>query len=92
MFESLETIANGVRIFTKDCIEGLTVNKDVCTSEIEKSIGIVTSLCPFIGYTKAAKIAKQALRENKNVRDILIEEKILSESELNELLDPKKMI
>ena len=92
LFESLETIANGVRIFTKDCIEGLTVNKDVCTSEIEKSIGIVTSLCPFIGYTKAAKIAKQALRENKNVRDILIEEKILSESELNELLDPKKMI
>ncbi len=92
LFESLETIANGVRIFTKDCIEGLTVNRDVCNYEIERSIGVITSLCPFIGYSKAAKIAKQALKENKNVRDLLVEENILSNEQINKLLNPQNMI
>ena len=92
LFESLELLTNGVKVFTSDCIEGLTVNTDVCEDEVERSIGIVTALCPFIGYTKAASLAKKALKEKKTVRTILVEEKIISESELNEILNPKKMI
>ena len=92
LFESLETLTNGIKVFTKDCIEGLTVNQEVCEDEVERSIGIVTALCPFIGYTKASYLAKKALKEKKNVRQVLIEEKIISESELNKILDPQKMI
>ena len=92
LFESLETLTNGIKVFTTDCIEGLTVNEDICEDEVERSIGIVTALCPFIGYTKAASLAKKALKEKKTVRTVLVEENIISQSELDKILDPQKMI
>ena len=92
LFEQLETLTNGINVFRKDCIEGITINAEACEDEVERSIGIVTALCPFIGYTKAAKIAKRALKEKRNVRDVLIEEKIATKEQLNKMLDPYKMI
>ncbi len=92
LFESLETLTNGVKVFKTDCIDGLTINQDTCEDEVERSIGIVTALCPFIGYTKASKLAKKALREKKTIRSVLLEEKIISQEELSKILDPKKMI
>lgn len=92
LFESLETLTNGINVFRTDCIDGLTVNAEHCKNEVESSISIVTALCPFIGYTKASKIAKQALKEKRNVRAVLIEENIIDSSKINEILNPKKMI
>ncbi len=92
LFESLETLSNGIRVFTEDCIRGITVNEDSCEDEVERSIGIVTAICPYIGYTKASKIAKRALREKRNIRDILIEEGVVAADKIDEILDPYKMI
>lgn len=92
LFESLEMLTNGIKVFTKDCIKGITVNEDSCEDEVERSIGIVTALCPFIGYTKASKVAKRALHEKRNIRDILIEEKIVKEEDISNILDPHTMI
>lgn len=92
LFESIETLTNGVRVFKTDCIDGITVNEDNCVSEVEKSIGIVTALCPYIGYTHAATLAKKALKEGKNIRDVLIEENVIDSSKLDGILDPRKMI
>ncbi len=92
LFESLETLTNGINVFTKDCIQGITVNTDICEDEVERSIGIVTALCPYIGYVKAASIAKRALKEKRNVRDVLIEENVVTREEINKILDPYKMI
>ena len=92
LFESIETLTNGVKVFKTDCIDGITVNEDVCVDEIEKSIGIVTALCPYIGYTRAADLAKKALKEKRNIRDILIEENVIEPTKLDSVLDPHKMI
>ncbi|MBQ8291567.1 MAG: aspartate ammonia-lyase [Clostridia bacterium] len=92
LFESLETLTNGLNAFKKDCIEGITVNVDNCEYEVEKSIGIVTALCPYIGYTKASQLAKKALKEKKNIREVLIEENIVEKAQIDKMLDPYKMI
>ena len=92
LFESIETLTNGLKVFKTDCIDGITVNEDVCVDEIEKSIGIVTTLCPHIGYTRSAELAKRALKERRNIRDILIEENVIEKSKLDSILDPHKMI
>lgn len=92
LLESLEMLATGIHLLTKDCIEGITVNKQRCRQEVEDSIGIVTALCPKLGYVKAAKLAKRALAENKKVKDVLLEEGIIEEKEIENILDPKKMI
>ena len=56
------------------------------------SIGIVTALNPVLGYENSAKIAKRALKENRSVYDLVLEEKLLSKDELDELLRPENMI
>ncbi len=92
LFESLDTLRNGINVFRSECIEGITVNAAKCRHDVENSIGIVTALCPYIGYTKAASIAKQALREGRSVRCVLLDESILPAEELDRILDPMKMI
>ncbi len=92
LFESLETLTNGIKVFKSDCVDGITVNADVCREEVEKSIGIVTALCPYIGYTRASELAKKALAERKRVKDVLIEERVIDEKKLASILDPHKMI
>lgn len=92
LFESLDTLCNGVKIFIKDCVSEITVNPTQCKTHLDRSIGIVTALCPYIGYTKASQLAKQALRKNRNIRDVIIEENVMSEEEIDKLLDPRNMI
>ncbi len=92
LFESLDTLCNGVAIFIKDCVSEITVNPTQCKAHLDRSIGIVTALCPYIGYTKASHLAKQALRKNRSIRDIVVEENIMSEAEIDKLLDPSNMI
>lgn len=92
LFQSLDTLANGIRVFVKDCIEGITVNKGRCETEVTESLGIVTALCPYIGYTKASSLAKKALKEGKNIKDVILEEKIMPENELKNVLNPLNMI
>ena len=91
LFESLDTLRNGVEVFRKECVEGITVNENKCRGDLERSIALVTALCPYIGYTESARIAKRALAEGRNLRDVILEEKVMSSEKLDEVLDPQKM-
>lgn len=91
LFESIETLANGVSTFIENCITGITANKKRCKDLVDNSVGIITAICPHIGYQKAAKIAKAAINTGEPVRKIILEEGILKESELNNILDPVVM-
>lgn len=92
IFESLETLANGIRIFNKECIEGITINKDKCKNDVERNIGLSTALCPYIGYKESARIAKKALKDNKSIKEIVEEEKISLKDDIDDILNPVKMI
>ena len=92
LFESLDTLRNGAEVLRSECVEGITVNATRCRDDLERSITLVTALCPHIGYTKAARIAKRALAEGRNIRYVLFEEGILSPEKIDEILDPSTMI
>ncbi|MBR5157771.1 MAG: aspartate ammonia-lyase [Clostridia bacterium] len=92
LFESLDTLCNGIKIFIKDCICDLTVNSSQCKTNLDKSIGIVTALCPYIGYAKSSSLAKKALKEQKSIKEVVIAENIMSAEELDKILDPNNMI
>ncbi len=92
LFESIDTLRNGVEVFRSECIEGITVNATKCRNDVENSIGTITALCPYIGYTESARIAKRALKEGRSVRSLVLEEKIMPEEKLNQILDPHQMI
>ena len=92
LLESIEMLTNGVRVFTNDCIKELTVNRTQCQEYLENSIGIVTALCPYIGYAKASSFAKKAMKENKSVRKIILEANIMDKDTLDKILNPVRMI
>ena len=91
VLESSHLLQNGVKNFQERCIEGIEVNKKHCEELIEKSIAMVTSLAPVIGYDKAAEIAKESHKTGKPVRQICIEQKVLPKDQLEKILDAYSM-
>ncbi|AKN30231.1 aspartate ammonia-lyase [Clostridium carboxidivorans P7] len=88
LLESLEILTNAVNIFTEKCINGLEVNEGNCSHNLEASTSVVTALVHHIGYDKASEIAKKSLRENKTIKELCLEEGILTPEKLNEILNP----
>ena len=67
------------------------MNEDVLQDYLEKTIGIVTALNPVIGYEKATELAKEAFDTNKGILQLIREKKILTEDQIQDLLDPVKL-
>jgi fumarate hydratase class II len=91
LLQSIELLATASNNFAVRCIEGITPNKERCQSLIEQSLAMCTALAPEIGYEAAAKLAKEAYRSGKTVREVAKEQNVLPEKQLNELLDPWRM-
>ncbi|MFL0246156.1 aspartate ammonia-lyase [Candidatus Clostridium stratigraminis] len=91
LFQSIETLTNGVDTFINNCIVDITANKEHCKELVDNSVGIITAICPHVGYKEAAKIAKTALKTGEPVRKIVLNEGILDETALDTILDPYGM-
>jgi aspartate ammonia-lyase len=79
-------------ILRTKCIDGITINRDHNLQTVKHSIGIVTALNPVIGYKASTKIAKEALETGKSVYNLVLEHGILSQEQLDRLLDPENML
>lgn len=91
LFESIETLQSATTTLIDNCILGITANEARCKELLDNSIGIVTALCPHIGYKKSADIAKKALKTGYSVKDLVLNEEILTADELEKILDPVSM-
>lgn len=91
LFQSIDTLAYAVETFVDNCVKGITANKERCKELVDNSVGIVTAICPHVGYAKAASLAKTAIRTGVPVRKLILDEGLLNEEELEEILDVKNM-
>ena len=91
LFSAITAMTGAVKTLVDNCITGITANEEYCHSLVDKSVGIVTALCPVIGYQKASAIAKKSLKTGKSIVTLVLEEKILTHDQLTELLDPRAM-
>ena len=89
---SIQILTNGVKTFTEKAVRGIQANRKRCEELVEWSMALVTPLALRIGYDRAAQIAYKAYKEGKTVRQVVIEEGILTEEEADEVLDPRKML
>ena len=92
IISSIRMLLKGMARLRTLCVDGITANEGHCRELVMGSIGIVTALNPTLGYENSAKIAKRALKENRSVYDLVLEEKLLTKEELDELLRPENMI
>ncbi len=86
LLQSISLLASAADVFAEKCVAGITANEETCSGYIEKSLALVTGLVPKIGYDKAAAIAKKAYESGRTVREVALDENILSAAELDELL------
>jgi fumarate hydratase class II len=91
LLESIRLLSNAVEVFAEKCVSGIVANRERCAELVELSMAMVTSLAPKIGYDRAAEIAKESARTGKTVRQICREKKVLSDAELQRVLDPVSM-
>ena len=91
LFESFTCLTNAMNTLTENCIVGIMANKKHDEEEVYHSVGMVTALCPYIGYKKAAAIAKEALASNKSVQDLVLRDGLMEKALLKKVLDPYSM-
>jgi aspartate ammonia-lyase len=91
MFQSIDTLSYAVQTFVDNCVSGITANEARCRFLVDNSVGIITAICPHVGYQKAADIAKKAMLSGKPVRTLILQEKLIGEEELDHILDPVQM-
>lgn len=88
---SATLLASATNAFVDFCAEEMEANPEACEASVEKSLSMVTSLNPLIGYEKAAALAKEAFKTGKTIRELCREKNIVPESALNQALDPWRM-
>ena len=58
---------------------------------VENSIGIITAICPYVGYERAAEVAKEALKSDRSVKELVLEKGLMDQEQLNKVMDPYHM-
>ena len=92
VLSSIQLLTNYLPVFTKKCVEGITVDKKRCAQYLDKNPSLATLLSPYIGYMEASKIAKQALREGRSVKEIALEKGLLKPEELEKIFSPRRLL
>jgi fumarate hydratase class II len=90
LLQQIRLLSRGAAIFSDKLVSGIEPNRDRIGSLAEQSLSLATALAPHIGYERAAEIAKRASDEGRTVREIAREENILSQAELDRILDPRR--
>jgi len=92
VLESIELLTNAIKVFNEKLLIGLEPNTEKMESNTQKNPILVTALVPKLGYDTAAEIAKESISTNKTIKEVLLERELLSESEIDDLLNLKKLI
>jgi aspartate ammonia-lyase len=88
LFKSVTHLRQGCLILADRCVTGITANRERLRAAVENSIGIVTALNPYIGYANATNVAQEALASGRSVYELVLEMKLMTKEELDEVLQP----
>lgn len=91
LLQSISIMDNAFRAFTEYCLAGIEANRERMKEYVEKSVGVITAVNPHLGYETAARIAREAILTGKSVRELCLQHNVLSEEELDLILDPFEM-
>jgi aspartate ammonia-lyase len=91
LLQSISIMNNAFRTFTDHCVKGIRANEDKLKEYVEKSVGVLTAVNPHIGYEVAARIAREAILSGAPIRELCLKYDVLTEEELNLILDPYEM-
>ncbi len=91
LIHSIEILGSTIKSLSERCLAGITAKSDRCLHYAESSLALVTALNPYIGYLNAADVAKKSLATGKSIREIVLEQGLMDETQLAQVLDLTKM-
>ncbi|WP_394236937.1 aspartate ammonia-lyase [Niallia oryzisoli] len=91
LLQSISIMNNSFQAFTDYCLAGIEANEERLKEYVEKSVGIITAVNPHIGYEVAARIASEAILRGKSVRELCLQYDVLTDEELDLILNPYEM-
>ncbi|TVQ27317.1 MAG: class II fumarate hydratase [Spirochaetaceae bacterium] len=90
--DAMKTLAATCTAAAERCVDGITADAERCEHWIEWSTAMVTPLARTIGYDRASELAYKAFKEKRTIRDVCLEAQVVSEAELNDILNPRNMV
>ena len=91
VLQSITILTNMLRVFTDKCVSGITANPQRNEFYAQSTVSLATALNPYIGYAKAAEIAKESIATGKSIIEIARSKGYLTQQQIDEILDPEKM-
>ncbi|MEK6943244.1 MAG: aspartate ammonia-lyase [Nanoarchaeota archaeon] len=91
ILQSMKILTNSLKMFRELCINGIEANEKRCNELLMKSTATSTALNPYLGYQAVSKIVKEALKEDKSVKEVILKYKLIDEYDLNKILSPEEM-
>lgn len=91
LLQELEILRTASAALRTRCVEGITADEKRCRRYAEQTLGLATALNPYIGYLKAAEVAKEAYSSGRTVREVIREKKVLTDEALEERLSPENL-
>jgi aspartate ammonia-lyase len=91
VLQSITILINMLRQFTDKCVAGITANDKRCNFYVQATVSLATALNPYIGYAKSAEVVKESVATGRSIIEIVREQKLLSEKEIQKILDPARM-
>ena len=90
--QSARLLTDGILSFEQRCVSGITANREKMNENLHRSLMLVTSLNPYIGYDNAAKVAKKAHKENLSLKEACLELGFMSEEEFDKVFHPEELV
>ncbi len=91
LLESIQILSTVCSEFTDRCVRGITADEEQGRHNAEATAALATALAPVIGYDKAAELAKRSLKENRTLRELVMEEDLVDKHEIDRILDLRAM-
>ena len=91
LFQSVDLLTQACHVLRERCVVGITANRERIRNLLERSIGVVTALVPYIGYERASAAAREALESDRGVYELVLEKGWLTKEQLDDVLSPDAM-
>jgi aspartate ammonia-lyase len=91
ILQSIAWMTNASRTLRINCIDGITANITRLAAQVESSVGVVTALTPYIGYSASATLAHTALTTNASIAELVVDAGLMSAEEVAKVLAPERL-
>ncbi len=91
ILDSMDLLTNAITMFKNHCVDDIEANELRCRDLLDNSLGLITALNPYLGYEVTSKLAKMALISNRSVVELIKEQQLLTDGQLEDILQPSKM-